>query len=220
MVLTLYKMDASPPVRAVYMVIEVLNIPNVKYVDTNLLNDDHLTDEFLKMNPQHTIPLLTDDDYVVWDSHAICTYLLNKYGKDSLLYPTDPKKRAAIDMKLHFDSGILYPALRENDEPIFFWGATSFKPEGLAKIKSAYEFMEKFLESSQWLAGDEVTVADISCVATISSLKELMPIDSKLYPKLTAWLQRCSQLDFYKKGNAKGEAEFAQLLKEYLARGK
>lgn len=49
MVLTLYKMDASPPVRAVYMVIEYLNIPDVNYVEINLLADEHLTDNFLKV---------------------------------------------------------------------------------------------------------------------------------------------------------------------------
>ena len=50
MVLTLYKFDASPPVRAVHMVIEKLKIPNVNYVETDLLADDHLKDAFLKVN--------------------------------------------------------------------------------------------------------------------------------------------------------------------------
>lgn len=49
MVLTLYKMDASPPVRAVYMVIEELKLPNINYVDMDLLRDDHLKDDFLKV---------------------------------------------------------------------------------------------------------------------------------------------------------------------------
>ncbi|NP_001037197.1 glutathione S-transferase epsilon 1 [Bombyx mori] len=221
MVLTLYKMDASPPVRAVYMVIEALSIPNVKYVDVDLLAEDHLKEEFLKLNPQHTIPMLTDDKFVIWDSHAIATYLLNKYGKGSSYYPEDPEKRALIEMRLHFDSGILYPALRENDEPIFFWGETTFKPEGLAKIKSAYDFTEKFLSDSPWIAGDDVTVADMSCVATIGSLDALLPINEKEYPKITSWLKRCSELDFYQRGNnVKGLLEFKALLKQYLSRGK
>lgn len=49
MVLTLYKMDASPPARAVMMVIETLNIPDVNYVDVNLLNGDHLKDEYIQV---------------------------------------------------------------------------------------------------------------------------------------------------------------------------
>lgn len=62
-------------------------------------------------------------------------------------------------------------------EPVFFGKATSFTPEGLAKIRSAYDFTEKFLNGGQWLAGDEPTLADISCVANISTLNELLPID-------------------------------------------
>lgn len=49
MVLTLYKLDASPPVRSVYMVIEALKIRDVEYVDVNLLEGSHLKEEFLKV---------------------------------------------------------------------------------------------------------------------------------------------------------------------------
>ncbi|XP_026735516.1 glutathione S-transferase 1-like [Trichoplusia ni] len=218
MVLTLYKMDASPPVRAVYMVIEYLNIPDVSYVEINLLADEHLKDNFLKLNPQHTIPHLTDGNFNLWDSHAIITYLVNKYAKNSPLYPSDPEKRALIDLKLHFDSAILYPALRENDERIFFGTDTSLRPEGVAKIKTAYDFTEKFLTGVQWMAGDQLTLADISCVASVSTLNELLPIDKKVYPNITLWLMRCSQFDFYKKGNLPGLLQFRCLLKEFLSR--
>ncbi|KOB69340.1 Glutathione S-transferase epsilon 3 [Operophtera brumata] len=172
MVLTLYKLDASPPVRAVFMTIEALKIPDVEYVDVNLLERAHLKEEFTKMNPQHTIPMLKDDDFIIWD-------------------------------RLHFDSGILFPALR----------GTVVK--NLTKIKKAYDFADKFL-TADWLAGDDVTIADICCVATISTMNELLPIDSSEYPKLSAWVERCSQQEFYKKGNVSGLAQFRGLAKSKL----
>lgn len=55
------------------------------------------------------MPTLQDGDFVVWDSHAINAYLVGKYGKDDALYPKDLQKRAIIDQRLHFDSGILFP---------------------------------------------------------------------------------------------------------------
>lgn len=210
MVLTLYKLDASPPVRSVYMVIEALKIRDVEYVDVNLLEGSHLKEEFLKMNPQHTIPLLKDDDFLIWDSHAISSYLISVYGADDSLYPNEPKKRALIDQRLHFDSGILFPALRGVAELIIFRGEKEIRPENLAKIKSAYDFTEKIL-SSDWIAGDEFSLADICCVTSISTLNEMVPIDRSLYPKLASWLDRSSQLPIYKKANEPGLLQFREI---------
>lgn len=49
MTLTLYKLDASPPVRSVLMTIEVLGLSDVEYVDVNLLEGAHLKEEFTKV---------------------------------------------------------------------------------------------------------------------------------------------------------------------------
>nr|QLI62210.1 glutathione S-transferase 14 [Streltzoviella insularis] len=216
MVLTLYKLDASPPVRATYMVIQALNISDVEYIDVNLLEYEHLKEDFLKLNPQHTIPTLKDKDFVIWDSHAIAGYLVNVYAGNDSLYPIEPKQRAIVDQRLHFDSGILFPALRGTVEPVLFWGEKAFKSENLEKISKAYGFAEKFLADSPWLAGDAVTIADICCVATISTLNEVLSIDKVTYPNLTAWMERCSEEDFYKKGNVPGLNIFRQLIKSKI----
>jgi glutathione S-transferase len=42
------------------------------------------------------------------DSHAINVYLVAKYAKNDNLYPKDLKKRALVDQRLHFDSGVAF----------------------------------------------------------------------------------------------------------------
>uniref|UniRef100_T1GBZ7 GST N-terminal domain-containing protein n=1 Tax=Megaselia scalaris TaxID=36166 RepID=T1GBZ7_MEGSC len=70
---------------------------------------ENRTPEFLEMNPLHTIPVLEDDRGYITDSHAILSYLVDQYGADHQhLYPKDPFKRAMVDQRLHFDSGVLY----------------------------------------------------------------------------------------------------------------
>lgn len=65
----------------------------------------------LQKNPLHTVPTLEDGDFYLFDSHAINSYLVSKYGKTDSLYPKDLQKRAIVDQRLHFDSGILFPRM-------------------------------------------------------------------------------------------------------------
>ena len=78
----------------------------------NLSKLDHLSEEFLKLNPQHTIPVLVDDGKTIRDSHAIMIYLVDKYGKSNDLYPKDHYLRSKINAALHFESGIIFARLR------------------------------------------------------------------------------------------------------------
>lgn len=41
-------------------------------------------------------------------SHAIITYLADKYAKDDTLYPKDAQKRARVIQRLFFDATVLY----------------------------------------------------------------------------------------------------------------
>ncbi|CAH0596447.1 unnamed protein product [Chrysodeixis includens] len=219
MVLKLYKMDFSPPVRAVFMVIEALEIPDVEMIDINLFQAEHYKEEYIKINPQHTIPVLIDDDVVICESHAISTYLVDKYGKDDSLYPKDLKKRAMVDQRLFFDSGILFPCARGAGEPLIFRGAKGFSPEIISKITAGYVFAERFLSRSPWLAGDQLTLADICCVSTISSMDIVVPIEEATYPNLYKWFKRCSEFDFYKKKNVPGLEIMRGYVKAKLADG-
>ncbi|XP_045486923.1 glutathione S-transferase 1-like [Pieris rapae] len=214
MVLTLYKCDLSPPVRSVLMVIEHLKLP-VQFVDVNFIKGEQLTEEYKKINPQHTVPTLIDDDFILGDSHAISMYLINKYAKDDSLYPSDPKLRAIVDQRLHFDSGILFPVAKNGFGQVVFQGAKKMSDDAVEKILSAYEFTDQFATNT-WLAGEQFTIADICCVATISSLNNLVPIDAKKYPRLYAWLKRCSELDIYKKMNAPGNEEIGEIFRSKL----
>ncbi|XP_072933229.1 glutathione S-transferase 1-like [Epargyreus clarus] len=218
MVLTLYKFDASPPARSIFMVLSTLDVPEINFVDVNLILSEHLAEDFVKINPQHTIPTLVDDEFVLWDSHAIALYLIEKYGDISNhpLYPSDLKTRATINQRCHFDTGVLFVALRRAVRPLLFYGATSFTQKMFDDIRFGYSLMEKFL-TSPWLAGDQFTLADVCCVTSISSLNAILPIDPDAYPRLTSWLERCSELEIYKKGNEAGLKLFASAINSKLA---
>lgn len=106
----LYGMYLSPPVRSVLLVAKAIGL-DLDFREVNVLSQENKKPEYLEKNPQHTVPLLDDDGKIIWDSHAIATYLIEKYGKDDSLYSADLYERAVINQRLHFDSGVLFVRL-------------------------------------------------------------------------------------------------------------
>ena len=109
MSLKLYFAHGSPPSRGVLLLIRKLSL-NVDLKIIDLSAGDHLSEEFLKLNPRHQVPVLVDGDFVLTESRAIMAYLIGKFDKKSSLYPTDVIKRAKIDECLYYDATVLFPA--------------------------------------------------------------------------------------------------------------
>lgn len=103
-------MGLSAPCRIVYMTCEVLGL-EYNMVECDLMNGGNKTPEYLKMNPQHTIPAMKDGDFCLNESRVIATYLVNKHGKDDKLYPKETVTRALVDQRLYFDMGVFYKAM-------------------------------------------------------------------------------------------------------------
>ena len=83
MPIDLYYMSLSAPCRAVIMTAKLAGVElNLKIV--NLMTGEQMKPEFLKLNPQHTVPTLDDNGFIITESRAICAYLVNKVTKHSL----------------------------------------------------------------------------------------------------------------------------------------
>ena len=64
------------------------------------------TEEFLALNPNGTVPVIKDGDFVLWESNSIIRYLACRYG-GAQLYPTDPQARARIDQWIDWQASEL-----------------------------------------------------------------------------------------------------------------
>jgi len=58
---TLYSMPGSPACRSVLMTAKAIGL-DLKIVEVNTLAGETKTPEYLKLNPQHTVPTLVDND--------------------------------------------------------------------------------------------------------------------------------------------------------------
>ncbi|EDS27666.1 glutathione-s-transferase theta, gst [Culex quinquefasciatus] len=193
----LYTAKISPPGRSVELTAKALGL-GLEIRQVNLLAGEHLKPEYLKLNPQHTVPTIVDEDgTVVYDSHAINVYLVTKYGKDDGLYPKDGVTRAKVNAGLHFDSGVLFARLRFYFEPILYFGSGESPQSKIDYLYKAYELLNDTLVND-YIVGNSLTLADLSCIASIASINALFPIDATKYPKLAAWYARVAESPCYK----------------------
>ncbi|KAL0832353.1 hypothetical protein ABMA28_001786 [Loxostege sticticalis] len=186
MTIDLYYTAGSAPCRVVLLVAAALNVElNLKPLD--LRAGEHLTPDFLKLNPQHTVPTIVDGDFSLWESRAISRYLFNKYGEGSSLYPEDPKARAVLDQRLDFDIGTLYPRFGQYFYPQVFAGAPADEAL-LKKLEEALSFFDTFLDGQKYAAGQQLTLADLALVSTVSTI-DAAGISLKPYPNVNKWFE-------------------------------
>lgn len=151
-----------------------------------------------QLNPQHTAPTLEVNGKGLWDSHAIATYLIGKYGKpNDSLYPQDLWVRARIDQRMAFETSALFSVLRSLSTIFFREGGWEVPEVAIKNANEAYEYLEQFLADSRYLVGDSLTVADFSVITTVTQLCKFIPIDAVKYPRTIQWIVRFDELPYF-----------------------
>merc|ERR1719242_2335421 len=146
------------------------------------------------MNPNGTVPVMTDGELVIWESGAILRYLCDKYGWEEL-YPKDLKQRAQVDQWLewhHHNSrsvqlGYCMPVMRPDLKAAGLWDKSS-----VMKANNALRLLNKHFAKNDWLANGSFSIADIQCCQDIIQCREkyMDVLDFKKYPNVAAWCDR------------------------------
>ena len=120
---------------------------------------------FLALNPNGLIPVIEDENGILWESNTICRYLAAKAGRDDLL-PADPRRRAVVEQWMDWQATDLNGAwayaflalVREN--PAYNDAAQIEK--SLGDWDRMMEILDGHLASDgPYIAGEEFTLADI-----------------------------------------------------------
>ncbi|XP_053686818.1 glutathione S-transferase 1-like [Sabethes cyaneus] len=187
----LYIHPMSPPCWAVLLLGRQLDLKiNQKVLDFG--TEEHLKEDFVKINPEHTVPTLVDGEFILSESRAILSYLMDAYAEDNhALYPRAAKERAVIQHRLNFDLGTLYNRFYAYCSPMWNKKATSTEAQR-DKLYEALGFLETYLGRSRYAAGDHLTIADVSLVASVSAI-EICYVKLEKYPKVVAWYERCKK---------------------------
>ncbi|XP_034250628.1 glutathione S-transferase 1-like isoform X2 [Thrips palmi] len=144
-----------------------------------------------QMNPEGNVPFIVDEDYVLCDSHAIVTYLADKFGNDRW-YPKDIKQRKNIQQLLQFNNTMLNMRLKDIMAPLVHENVLVIPPEKMRGLQESLTLMESLIHDEGWLAGSHPTIADCCCAANVSCCVGIFP-ELKMPPKVASWLWRCAK---------------------------
>lgn len=155
--------SATPNGHKVTVALEELGA-DYRVIPVNLSAGEQKQPSFLAMNPNGRIPVIVDrdnDDFVVFESGAILIYLGEKFGT---LYPQDPKTRSRTLQWLMFQMGGIGPMMGQAN--VFY----RYFPEKIQpaidryqkECRRLFEVLDTRLAQSEYLAGDEYTIADIA----------------------------------------------------------
>ena len=130
--------------------------------------DVHKTQEYLKLNPNGLIPVLTEGDLVLYESAAICLYLCDSHPEAGLAPALGTPERAHFYKWLIWLTNTLQAALIIYFYPERWMNASN--PAGAAELRSHAEARVRVLldqldtelarHGGPWLLGDAYTALD------------------------------------------------------------
>jgi glutathione S-transferase len=157
------------------------------------------------MNPNGRVPVLVDDDFVLFESTAILRYLSGK--KACALVPTTLRGQADVDRWLAWQLAHLGPAMSKVAfERIVKKLTGQGAPDEAAIAAGSAEFakltalLDGALETRDYLA-ETLSLADFA-LASHYSLASMCGLDIAPYPRVHAWLARMLGRDSMKRALA------------------
>ncbi|GAQ03879.1 glutathione S-transferase PM239X14 [Aspergillus lentulus] len=147
---------------------------DAEIVNVDLAKGEHLAESYLEMQPFGKVPVLEDTEtgVQVFESRAIAQYIIAKYrGQGAELAPpeSDLKAYALYQQAISIEQSYFDPPIAQLAyEKVW----KSMKGEGetdevrvkalLAQLDRTLQGYERLLSKQKYLAGDEITFADLS----------------------------------------------------------
>jgi glutathione S-transferase len=156
--LTVYGRATSINVQAVMWCIAELGLAHER-LDYGFGFGGTDTPEFLAMNPNGLVPVLSDDHVTMFESAAIVRYLAGRHGRFPF-WPEDPVARAPVDMWAEWGKGTLQASFLR---PVFWPALTgaAVTEADLAGFERNLDILEARLGDGPWLLGRDFTLADL-----------------------------------------------------------
>lgn len=157
-----------------------------------------------QLNPLHKVPVLQHNELILTDSHAILIYLAGSYNEThSDLYPSDEQIQIKILNRLLYNCSEFFQRDSALLNDIVLRQATDLT-EHMKEIHQCYTHLEMYLAEGKFIAGEKMTIADLSIVATLSTTDLIIPVNRDRWPKVSTWYNQMKKLPYYQGANQEG----------------
>lgn len=189
--LTLYHSPLMPTCRKVRLMLREKNVPHELITELFWMRRP----EFFAMNPAGEVPVLvTDKGNAICGPYAITEYLDDQFP-DVQFFGNTPLERAEVRRLVEwfdakFDREVTQLVLFEKlYKRLMGYGEPSSEAirAGKRNINYHLDYIAYLLNTRNWLAGEYLTLADISAAAHLSSLDYLGDVDWDSHPSVKEW---------------------------------
>lgn len=171
----LYQSDKAPnPRRArVFMVEKGVDMSQVEIINLDIMAAENLTDDYKKKNPLGGVPTLElDNGTCIAESMAISRYF-EEIQPEPPLMGRGAEDKAIVEMwNRRMELNLLLPvamafrnisgAFKDREKC-----STEFGEISLERATQIFGFLNKHLANSEYIAGDNFSVADITALCTV-----------------------------------------------------
>ncbi|MGI9553784.1 MAG: glutathione S-transferase family protein [Thermodesulfobacteriota bacterium] len=160
-------------------------------VTVDIFKGEHKSDDFTKLNPNQKIPVLADEEYIIWESNAILIYLAKKYLPNQYI-SEDPNELGLISQWLIFGKTSIDPFLAVSRYFLKFLGEGNYDKNQLDNLqnqgKHSLNIVDKHLSDNDFLAFG-YSIADMACYPYVM-LSHEGGFEISEFPNVEKWCKR------------------------------
>jgi glutathione S-transferase len=195
--LTLYYWPQTRAERPRWM-LEELQVPyQLKPIDIS--KGEHKQAEYLKIHPHGVLPALKEDDTIIIESAAICTYLADKFPEKNMA-PT-LNARAVYYQWLFYAVATLEPPIMQTHLHTHLLPEVKRNPQRIAQARQVFNICAGVLSSAlvdkQFLIDEQFSTADLLIGANLIFARYLNMLED--FPILQAYVKRLTERPAYRR---------------------
>lgn len=192
--ITLYHLWLSPGCRKVRLLLGEKKLEFNMQIEKTWRRDP----EFLALNPTGDVPVIVDEDGTkVCGSQVICEYLDEMYGEPSLI-GTGAVERAEVRRLISwfdekFQDEVIHNLVTEKIMKRFLGlgepNSNAIRA-GHKNIRTHLNYIDWLVDRRSWLAGDAMSLADLTAAAHLSCVDYLGDVPWADHPNSKDWYVR------------------------------